>query len=307
MKLIWVITETANEAFGFISKASEMGEKIAVFTGGTSEQAAECYKYGASEVTLLKLPEETLWEQYAVALAPLALREKPELILISATKRGKTLAAYLGGLIDGPVLTEIKSLKQEEGKLLVSRAIYGGLAEKQLVISMNKSVIVTADTGSFNKKVVNDTSGNVAFLSPRIENSPVLLERTQKEKASVNLADADIVIGVGRGFGSEGNIRYAKELADLLGGEVACSRPVTEDLHWMPEERYLGISGQVIKPDLYLCAGISGQIQHVYGIRDAKRIVAINKDENAPIFKVSDYYIVGDLVEILPEISAALK
>jgi electron transfer flavoprotein alpha subunit len=103
------------------------------------------------------------------------------------------------------------------------------------------------------------------------------------------------------------DIGLVKELADVLGGEVACSRPIAEELHWLPEEVYLGISGKKVKPDLYVGVGISGQIQHVTGIRDSKVIFAINRDENAPIFEAADYGIVGDLYQVVPKLVEELK
>ena len=134
-----------------------------------------------------------------------------------------------------------------------------------------------------------------------------MIERVPKEKKAVNLADAELVIGVGRGFAEESEIGLALELAEALGAEVACSRPIAEFFKWLPEDRYVGISGQVIKPRLYLAVGISGQVQHLYGIRDARTVAAVNKDENAPIFQAADYVLVGDLKEALPALLASVR
>jgi len=134
-----------------------------------------------------------------------------------------------------------------------------------------------------------------------------VVERRPKPKETVNIKDAPLVVGVGRGFSEASDVKLAEELAQAMGGEVGCSRPIAEDLHWLPEDRYIGISGQVIKPEVYLAAGISGQVQHVYGIRDAKTIVVVDKNENAPIFQVADYYIVGDLKEVLPALTKAAQ
>jgi electron transfer flavoprotein alpha subunit len=119
------------------------------------------------------------------------------------------------------------------------------------------------------------------------------------------------VVCVGRGVAKQEDLALVKELAKVLGGEVACSRPIAEEMHWLPEEVYLGISGKKVKPDLYVGIGVSGQIQHVTGIRDSKVIFAINRDENAPIFEAADYGIVGDLYQVVPkliqELTSALK
>ncbi|MFT8871827.1 MAG: electron transfer flavoprotein subunit alpha/FixB family protein [Sporolactobacillus sp.] len=306
MSTIWVITERTAEAYGLITKSKALGgESVCVFTN--DEQADECYQFGATEVQTLELADHTPWEQHAVKLSALAVEKKPALILVAATKRGKTLAAYLGGLINAPVLTEVKSLDGVDGQWVVTRTIYGGMGEKTLAVSADSTTIVSVSPGMYEGQKIAAQPQPVGRLQLDQTDTWQVVSREKKPTASVNLSDASVVVGVGRGFGSKDNIKYAEKLATLLNGEVACSRPVTEDLNWMPEERYVGISGQVIKPDLYLCAGVSGQIQHVYGVRDAKRIVAINKDEKAPIFKVADYYIVGDLNEVLPEMIKVLQ
>ena len=135
----------------------------------------------------------------------------------------------------------------------------------------------------------DSSSPEISELTLPVESKVKVIERRPKAQESVNINDAQVVVGVGRGFSQESELQIAEDLAQALNGVVACSRPIAEDLHWLPEDRYIGISGQVIKPNLYLAAGISGQVQHVYGIRDAKTIVAIDKNENAPIFQVADY------------------
>lgn len=307
MNNIWVIADVAEHAYELISKAVSIGGTVTAYVNGGQAEADECFAYGANHVKLIPIPANTTWEKYAPILAADAEQAKPELVLVSATRRGKTLAAYLGGLIDAPVVTENKKLEINGETISMSRTILGGLAEKDLEVS-GQTVIVSFVPGTFDR-VKTETAGNgeVTTLAVPESGKIAVAERKEKEAASVNLSDSDVVIGVGRGFGEKENMKHAEELAVILGGELGCTRPVTEDLHWLPEERYIGISGQVIKPNLYLCAGVSGQIQHVYGIRDSKTIVAIDKNENAPIFKVADYYIVGDLNEVLPELISALK
>jgi electron transfer flavoprotein alpha subunit len=114
------------------------------------------------------------------------------------------------------------------------------------------------------------------------------------------------VVGVGRGFAAEADLDLARTLAVKLGAELACSRPIAEGVDWMPAERYLGVSGATIKPDLYLAVGISGQVQHLVGVNGAKVIVAVNKDKNAPIFASADFGVVGDLYQVLPELAKNL-
>jgi electron transfer flavoprotein alpha subunit len=306
MKNIWVIADIAEHAYELLSKVASNGDQVTAFVNGDQAVADECFAYGANTVKLLPLPANTTWEQYAKALAAQGKEAQPELIAVAATRRGKTLAAQLAALLDVPCVTESKVLEIEGSKVSTARTIYGGLAEKELE-TVDQAVIVTVAPGTFEKqKAAAPGNGEVSTVELSAAGVEVV-ERKAKEASTVNLNDANVVVGVGRGFGSQENVKLAEDLAAALGGEIACSRPVAEDFHWVAEERYIGISGNVIKPTLYLAAGISGQVQHIYGVRDAKTIVAIDKNENAPIFKVADYYIVGDLMEVLPELTAVLK
>ena len=133
-----------------------------------------------------------------------------------------------------------------------------------------------------------------------------LLETRAKGGESVDLGTAKRVVGVGRGFAAEADLELARALAVRLGAELACSRPIAEGVNWMPTERYLGVSGATIKPDLYVAIGISGQVQHLVGVNNAKVIVAINKDKNAPVFAHADFGVVGDLYQVLPELTKSL-
>jgi electron transfer flavoprotein alpha subunit len=134
-----------------------------------------------------------------------------------------------------------------------------------------------------------------------------VLEKKVKEREPKDIAESRVLICVGRGVEKKEDVALARQLADVLNGEVACTRPIAEEYHWLPEELCIGLSGMQVKPDLYLGLGVSGQVQHVTGIRTAKVIAAVNKDENAPIFKAADFGIVGDLYDVVPKLIAELK
>lgn len=298
-------------AYEMLAKARELlkdNGSITAYINGTEVQGQDAIGYGADRVKLMEMPEGTIWEGYVPKLAQEAKAEKPELILVGATRRGKDLAAQLAALLDSPCVTECNSIVYEGTKIILKRIVYGGLAEKTIECQ-DFPVIATISGRTFSKWEVKDPSrqGKVSKLDFSIESKVQVVERRAKAKETVNIKDAQVVVGVGRGFSTQSELKIAEDLAQALGGEVACSRPIAEDLHWLPEDRYIGISGQVIKPIVYLAAGISGQVQHVYGIRDAKTIVAVDKNENAPIFQVADYYLVGDLKEVLPALTEALK
>ncbi|MGI6226302.1 MAG: electron transfer flavoprotein subunit alpha/FixB family protein [Peptococcales bacterium] len=311
MSNIWIISENLETAYEMLAKARELlkdNGKITAFVKGTDQDGQDAIGYGADQVKLMEMPEGTTWEGYASVLVEEAQAQKPALILVGASRRGKDLAAQIAALLDSPCVTECKSIEFDGTKAVLKRVVYGGLAEKS-VECQDFPVVVTIAGRTFDKWEEKDSSrsGEISELTLPVESKVKVIERRPKAQESVNINDAQVVVGVGRGFSQESELQIAEDLAQALNGVVACSRPIAEDLHWLPEDRYIGISGQVIKPSLYLAAGISGQVQHVYGIRDAKTIVAIDKNENAPIFQVADYYIVGDLKEVLPALTEVVK
>lgn len=312
MTKFWIISDVAETSYELLGKARELlGDQegiITVYLIGNETTGQEAIGYGADLVKLMELPPDTTWEQYAPVLVQEAQASQPEMILVGATRRGKDLAAQLAALLDSPCVTECKSIEYDDGKVILKRIIYGGLAEK-IIECCQFPVIATVASRTFEKWTAKDASreGTIEKLDLPAGDNVQVVERRSKPQEAVNIKDASIVVGVGRGFSEQDELKMAEELAKVLGGEVACSRPIAEDLHWLPEDRYIGISGQIIKPNVYIAAGISGQVQHVYGIRDAKTIIAIDKNENAPIFQVADYYIVGDLKEVLPALTEAVK
>ncbi|BAF60612.1 electron transfer flavoprotein, alpha subunit [Pelotomaculum thermopropionicum SI] len=306
MNKVWIISDHPETAYELAGKAKTLGTSLTAYVLGDNDVAQRVISFGADVVKLMQLPQTTVWEQYLSVLLQEAGTENPELILVASTCRGKDLAAQLAAKLDCPCVTDSKKLEEKDGKLVLQRIIYGGLAYQDIECN-TFPVIVTIAPHTFEKGEPEEKQGEIFNLSLIGEGPIQVVERKAKEAASVNLAEADIVVGVGRGLTQQSGLAMFEELAKLLGGEVGCTRPIAEDLKWLPEERYLGITGKQIKPNLYLCAGVSGQIQHVYGIRESKVIVSINNNENAPIFKVSDYYIVGDLEEVIPALISALK
>jgi electron transfer flavoprotein alpha subunit len=149
--------------------------------------------------------------------------------------------------------------------------------------------------------------GVIRKLSPPTSSPVRILERKAKERSSQDITVAKTVVCVGRGMERQEDITLASQLADLIGGEIGCTRPISEELHWLPDDLCIGLSGVQVKPDLYIGLGVSGQIQHVTGIRGARVICAVNKDENAPIFQAADLGIVGDLYKVTPQLVAELK
>ncbi|HHT62165.1 MAG: electron transfer flavoprotein subunit alpha/FixB family protein [Bacillota bacterium] len=304
MSGIWVISETPKIAWEMLAKARELAgnEVVTAFVVGDYETGMDAISFGADQVLLLEMPANIPWEECRDVILKAGETNKPSLIMVAATRRGKDLAAQLAALLDAPCVSECKSIIKDGENFLTERIVYGGLAVKKMV--SNGCLVATIPPGTYHPEKIEGRSGDVKQLKPQ-GFKMVVRERRPKPATSVNISDANIVVGVGRGFGSKEEIQMAERLADILDGAIGCTRPVAEDLRWLPEECYIGLSGQVVRPALYLCAGVSGQVQHVYGIRDAKTIVAVEKNENAPIIRIADYYILGDLKEVLPALIGA--
>ncbi|MDL2209665.1 electron transfer flavoprotein subunit alpha/FixB family protein [Desulfovibrio sp. OttesenSCG-928-O18] len=250
----------------------------------------------------LALPADGLWEGHAAPLAEKAKADKPAFILVEASKRGRDLAAQIAALIDAPLFTDGRNIKVEGGTVTAETLVYGGAGIKTLSTDA-PTVLVTIGAKDYEPTAgAAVAEGSVAPVA-----GPKVTARTARAAQTVNLGEAAKVVGVGRGFAEEAELSAARDLAAAIGAEVACSRPIAEFFKWMPEECYIGISGQVLKPDLYLAVGISGQAQHVFGVRDAKTIVSINKDAECLMHQNADYYIVGDWKEVIPALIAAAK
>ena len=306
MSDMWIVAETPQLAAELVSGAKEIskGGAVVAFVGGDEAAAKTVIGYGADKAYAMPLPAAAMWESYTPVLADKAKAEKPKAILVGGSRRGRDMAAQLAAILDVPCISDCKKLVIDGTNIVAERMVYGGMATKTMKATA-ETVVATLGARCFECLVADPSrSGAVETLAPAAAKAKVT-GRKGKEAESVNLCDANLVVGVGRGFVEQSELGLAEELAKAMGAEIACSRPIAEFFKWLPEERYLGISGQVIKPQVYLAAGISGQAQHVYGVRDAKVIVGVNKDENAPMLQLSDYFIVGDLKEILPALTKA--
>jgi electron transfer flavoprotein alpha subunit len=311
---ILVFSEKHDLMLEMLGKGREIADKLqtslaAVLMGfNVQEKADELIKYGADKVYLVDNQALAHFqiEAYLSVLHNLAVNYKPEIILIGSTRNGKPLAARLATRLEAGCVPDCNRLSVDEQRRLVGERItYGGNAAAKITFKA-KPQIATVPARAFEKPEPKDHSGQLVKLDVKIEESRTeIVETKPLEVSSVRIEDADVIISCGRGLGKKEDRALLDELATVLCGQVGCSRPLAEDRKWFAE--WVGLSGHKVKPKLYIACGISGVIQHVAGIRDAKVIVAINKDEQAPIFEVADYEIVGNLYEILPALKEALK
>lgn len=310
---VWILAETYEHTLELLNAggdlASKLKTKLVVFLWGNREMADEYIHHGADEVLLLpSLPEDQPMEVFIPVIAEEARRHDPDIFLVGATARGKEMAARIATRLNTGLCSECIGFKLDEGenRLVMERMVYGGAAV-QTVICLTRPQMATIPPRTFEPASKQaGKEGTIVELPVPAPSAVRIVERKPKVRQSGDVAEARVLVCIGRGIEQESDLSLARELAEALGGEVACTRPLAEELHWLPEETYIGLSGKKVKPDLYIGVGISGQIQHTTGIRDAKVICAINRDENAPIFGIADYGIVGDLYEVLPELTRQL-
>jgi electron transfer flavoprotein alpha subunit len=313
-KGVWIYSERHDLALEILGKGREIADKLqtelaAVLVGfNVQEKAGELIKYGADKVYLVdsQALERFQIEAYLSVLHNLAVSYKPEIILIGSTRDGKPLAARLATRLEVGCAPDCSRLNVDgERRLVGERITYGGNAVAKITFKARPQ-IVTVPARAFEKLEPKDRGGQVMKLDVKVEEPKTeIVETKPLETSNVRIEDADVIISCGRGLEKKEDKALLDELATVLCGQVGCSRPLAEDRKWFTE--WVGLSGHKVTPKLYIACGISGVIQHVAGIRDAKVIVAINKDENAPIFEVADYGVVGNLYEILPALREALK
>jgi len=303
LKNVWVFADKASPLAELCAGGRQLGEKVTAVVLGTEESAQQAIKRGADQVYWLgSKAEDKMFEDYTCTIAGLLAKHRPELLLVNASKRTKVVAGRLAAILGASVITNAIEFRTGEhnGDLQVSHIVYGGLAVR-LEKPLSDIAIATVGNGVFRAETDSNRQGSI-IEPPFVEDSCKLrlLESRVKDTESVNLASAARVVGVGRGIGKQEGLAMVYELAKKLKAEVACTRPVAEEEKWMSPERYIGVSGAMIKPDMYLALGISGQIQHMTGAKGARVIIAVNKDINAPIFEQADYGLVGDMYKVVP-------
>jgi electron transfer flavoprotein alpha subunit len=286
--------------------ASQSGSALsAVLLGHQAGDFAEELAWRADEV--LVLDDEKFknfnGEVYQKVLSKLISQYQPTLTLIGHTGFGMELA----GQLELPLTTDCIDLYFENGALKAVRQMYAGKVNAQISFPGAQSYVVTVRPGSFSAEGVKAQRGDINNLSLSLEEPTYkkFIQYLEAAAGEVDITRADILISVGQGIGDRRNIPMIADLAQLMGGVLACSRPVV-DKKWLPKERQVGISGKTVKPKIYLAIGISGAFQHIAEIKGGV-IIAINRDPKAPIFRVADYGVVADLFEVVPVLTTKLK
>jgi len=240
-------------------------------------------------------------------LAGVIAERKPRLTLIGHTSCGIDLAPALAVKSGFPLAMDCIDLRLDGGSLAVTRQVYGGKLNVEGVLREAEGHIATVRPATFEPGEPRSEPGEVVSLDyPTAELMTRFTGFVEPPLGEVDIADAEIIVGVGRGIKDEKNIPVARELAEALKGELGCSRPIV-DKGWLPKERQVGSSGKTVKPKLYIASGISGSFQHVMGMKGSDLIVAVNRDPKAPIFGIADYGVVDDLFKVLPALTQKIK
>ncbi len=281
------------------AKAVNAAETVVVVAGDKTAVEKNSYKLFAK---IYYLGQNVQTDQIVEVLSKIYDDVKPDILVGPATKNGNEIAARVAARKDLPMFTEATSVEQKDGELLITRQVMGGRSTAH--IKSTKPVALTIPLKKWTFE--GETGASIEELSPP-EPKYKVVEVKEKQREAVNIEEAEIVVGVGRGFKKKEDLKLAEELANLLGGVVGCTRPIAADYGWLSEDRWIGISGKKIRPKLYIAIGISGAPQHMAAAMDSKIIVAVNKDKNAPIFQYADYGVVADLYQFIPVLIQKLK
>ncbi|MBE6051233.1 MAG: electron transfer flavoprotein subunit alpha/FixB family protein [Clostridium sp.] len=295
--------------------ADKLGVKLtALLLGDKIEALSETLaKHGADEVLVVedeKLASYTT-DAYAKVICDLATERKPGILFIGATFIGRDLGPRVAARLETGLTADCTSLdvEVENGGLLATRPAFGGNLMATIACPEHRPQMATVRPGVFAKVDADPSKCNVEKVEVKLTDADVrtkVLETIKSKKDVVDISEAKVIVAGGRGVGSKENFALLEELAEVLGGTVAGSRAAVEK-GWIDNAYQVGQTGKTVKPSIYVACGISGAIQHVAGMQDSDMIIAINKDETAPIMKVADYGIVGDVKKVLPELIAQAK
>ena len=297
---------------GKLKKASRealsVGRKLAEAAGGElaafatdPSVAAEAGRYGAKRLYVAALgPYMT--ETFAAGLHQAIAQMQPSIVLLGGTSNGRDLAPRVAARLNVGVASDVDRLEWTGGKLRARRPVYSGKAFATVEIS-GTPAIATVRPNAFSEEESGGGAVEVAEVAvPQIEVKAKLVETKTSEAGELTIAEADIIVSGGRGLKEAANFSLVRDLAHAIGAAVGASR-ATVDAGWIDHQHQVGQTGRVVSPNLYIAAGISGAIQHLAGMSSSKHIVAINKDTEAPIFRVADLGVVGDLFQILPALT----
>jgi electron transfer flavoprotein alpha subunit len=300
----WIVVGDQPAIGNLITVARSLGGPVGAVVAGPRAVAETVAASGVDKVVWCGTPDDVPAEANAPAVAQTVAADPPRVVLGGRNPGDRVLLGAAAAALRAAVLTGARSVSADGDGVVVANAVFGGISEETVAVS--GPVALQIDGGS----VPPADPGSPAVPIEEVAATPLGLKVIETRTSGfdeVDLNSAHRVIGVGRGLKAQEDLALIEALATAIGAEVACSRPVAEGLNWMGKDRYIGSSGAHIAPRLYLAIGVSGQLQHMVGVQGAEIIVAINSDPNAAVFSQVDYGLVGDLYQLVPAITAALK
>ena len=321
---IWIFAQQkagtlANVTYELLAAAKKLSEAksaeitAVLFGSGMDSQAADLFKYGADKVIycdhadLLQFQDDA----YANILADLIKKNEPDIVLGSATFYGKSLFPRLAAMLDTGLAADCNGLAvKDDGSLAATKPAYGGNVWLSVVFAENRPQLATlrpkvmpeAEKDDSKSGTVEKIEANADLLTGKVK----VKENVGGGEGSINLTEADIIVAGGRGLKAPEHFSLIRDLADTLNAAVGASRAVV-DADWIEYSQQVGQTGKTVNPKLYIACGISGAIQHIVGMQSSGTIVAVNRDKDAPIFKIANYGIIGDVFEVLPALTAKFK
>ncbi|RBP43972.1 electron transfer flavoprotein subunit alpha/FixB family protein [Garciella nitratireducens] len=312
--------EITGVSFELIGKAKELAKDLdtqvtAVLIGyEIADLAEQLAQYGADRVILIDDKECEIYrtEPYTHAMYSVIKKYKPEIVLYGATAIGRDLAPRVSARVHTGLTADCTGLEidKETKNLRMTRPAFGGNIMATIVCADFRPQMATVRPGVMQKIAPNpDVNVVIEKFHPEFKPNDQYVEVVdviKKVSDKIDIQDANVIVSGGRGMGCPENFKLLRELADALGGEVASSRACV-DAGWVPKDIQVGQTGKTVRPNLYIACGISGAIQHLAGMEESDVIIAINKDETAPIFEVADFGIVGDALKIVPLLTEKVK
>jgi len=302
------VRKTALEAVFYGAKAAEVlnAKCIAIVLGPCSD-GGKLAGYGAAEIWHIDDPGLQTFDSqvFSKVITNIASEHQAKLIILSDSSTGRNLLGRIAASLKAGSVRGANTLPEiKEGKLHFNRPVFSGKATATCRI--NTDIAVISLMGNSLKPQTTGSEGTMKKIEVPIPSSNTKVINVKRSVGIVPLPEAEIVVSAGRGMKESSNWKIVEELAETLGATTACSRPVA-DSGWRPHHEHVGQTGIAIRPNLYIAIGISGAIQHLAGVNSSKVIVVINKDPEAPFFKAADYGVVGDLFEVVPRLTEALK
>ncbi len=300
-----VLNKTSIEAIAAAqSLGKDLGMKVSAVIpcGGDCSLASEIAGYDLEKVIVAKNGKLGTYtpDGYADAWEAVIKSENPAYVVMSHTYQVRDFAPKVAARFGTEVVGDVIRYTNDGGNLTFTRRIFLGKLDADVTVSGDSPKFITFQSGAFRGDSAAKGSAAVTNVDVNVGEIRMTPESPfQEAKASVDLSKSEVIVAIGRGIKSQENIAVAQSLADVLGADIAASRPIC-DSEWLPIDRQIGSSGQTVAPKLYIALGISGAIQHIVGMKNSGTIVAINKDAEAPIFDIADYGIVGDLFEAVP-------